>query len=347
MASNGDTITYTYSDGTSVSEDVSSVDEAVVDYCDSAGGTDGVATAGGSGGRVENATIDVSSISTLYIWVADRFRIGRYNGVAAGSFGEGNGGGSTEIAKVNTSSADSDDEPFLVASAGGGGGIGEYSETGGDGARGGNAQGIAPPAGGGSEQDGEGAIDDQNRGLVSGGTTITGGGSGPDTNGEIQVTYKNSVDIELNWTDNSTNENGFRIYRSTNLPATFPDDFTQVAETSANVTTFTDTAPKEKMEHAVTAFTAGGESAPTRSTIDPTISPPTNLSVTNSSTEDELTLSWDPVSSAAGYYIYRAQSTGSTKGQYTQVADVTSGTSYTDTNLEDGENYYYRVTSHS
>ncbi len=71
-----------------------------------------------------------------------------------------------------------------------------------------------------------------------------------------------------------------------------------------------------------------------------------DLSISDSSTEDELTLSWSSVSSADGYYVYRAQSSGSSKSDYTQIANI-STTGYTDTGLEDGEEYFYVVTSYS
>lgn len=71
-----------------------------------------------------------------------------------------------------------------------------------------------------------------------------------------------------------------------------------------------------------------------------------DLSISDSSTEDELTLSWSSVSGADGYYVYRAQSSGSSKSDYTQIANI-STTGYTDTGLEDGEKYYYVVTSYS
>jgi len=75
------------------------------------------------------------------------------------------------------------------------------------------------------------------------------------------------------------------------------------------------------------------------------LSPPTNVAITDDSTVGELTLDWDPVSNANGYYVYRAQASGSTTGDYTEVADVSSPP-YTDSDLEDGEQYYYRVASH-
>jgi len=71
---------------------------------------------------------------------------------------------------------------------------------------------------------------------------------------------------------------------------------------------------------------------------------PTNVQVIDSATEDELTIDWDTVSNATSYNVYRAQASGSTKGDYTLVAQPTSPP-YTDTGLEDGEEYYYRVTS--
>jgi len=57
-------------------------------------------------------------------------------------------------------------------------------------------------------------------------------------------------------------------------------------------------------------------------------------------------LFWSDVSGADGYRIYRAQASGSSKSDYTQIADITSP-GYTDTNVEDGEQYFYRVTSYT
>jgi len=75
-------------------------------------------------------------------------------------------------------------------------------------------------------------------------------------------------------------------------------------------------------------------------------SAPTNVQIIDDTTEDELTLGWDEVSDATGYYVYRAEQSGTTKADYTQVADVTTPP-YTDTGLEDGERYYYRVSAYN
>ena len=63
---------------------------------------------------------------------------------------------------------------------------------------------------------------------------------------------------ELTWKDNSTNEVGFKIERSSNGKT-----FTQIATVSANVTGFGDyNLPKgNKYTYRVRAYNAGGDSA--------------------------------------------------------------------------------------
>jgi hypothetical protein len=76
------------------------------------------------------------------------------------------------------------------------------------------------------------------------------------------------------------------------------------------------------------------------------LSPPSNVQITDAQTEDELTLDWDTAgTNANGYYVYRAEVSFNVASDATQVADVTNPP-YTDTGLEDGERYYYRVSSH-
>jgi len=211
MAQVGDTITYTYSNGNSVSEDVSDVDEVVVEYCDGGGGGEGVGFSagaqGGSGGRVENVTIDVSNVSTIYIWVgkaggSPSAGLGRYDGGAGSgpNYPSGGGGASSEISLSNTNQSNSSAEPFFVG-AGGGGGGGADTGTGGGGGRGGTGfgggKGVAPPAGGDGSADettpggdGDGAIASKSK--VTGGTTTKGGGSAPGNDGEVKLSF-NSV----------------------------------------------------------------------------------------------------------------------------------------------------------
>jgi hypothetical protein len=217
MAQDGDTINYTFSNNLDSNnrlipekEDISAVDEAVVNFCDGASSpTAATGNVAASGGRVENATIDVTNQSTLFIWVAGegsngiRTGKGRYQGGNNNSVTD-EGGGSTEISFSNTDQTDSSDEPFLVGAGGAQGTSDTVVPSGG--AREGqgdpsfdpddNGEGIAPPLGGsggsrsGPAEDGDGAIDDLNRGLVSGGTIIKGGGSSSTNDGEIEIFYQ-------------------------------------------------------------------------------------------------------------------------------------------------------------
>lgn len=199
MATDGDTIVYSATSGDSpTTEDISTIDEITIDYLDGAGG-EGSSWQGGSGGSVQDVTVEVSAYDTLYLWIpvgADSDpKSGRYYGETGVSF---SGAASAEIALVNTDRTDSSDEQFLAA-AGGGGGAGSSSISGHDGARGGSAEGTAPPQGGSGGAageaggDGEGAIDNLSRSIVSGGTTTTGGGAAEDTGGGAQVSFTNKA----------------------------------------------------------------------------------------------------------------------------------------------------------
>lgn len=74
------------------------------------------------------------------------------------------------------------------------------------------------------------------------------------------------------------------------------------------------------------------------------VSAPSNLTIQNN-IKYELTLDWDFVSGATKYFIYRAEQSGSSKSDYTKVAQTTNS-SYTDPELQSGEKYYYRVTAY-
>jgi len=218
MAQPGDTITYTFN-GSKTTEDISDVDEIEIDYMHGAGGGNAPPStggAGGSGGRVENATADVSSYSTLEIWVAegglgqragDRGGFGRSEGganIQGSSSYSGSGGGSTELW--------TDSNSTFIAAADAGGGAGHFGggfftsfpAGGGGGARGGVG---GPPNGvdaGGTGNGGDGGEGSSSTtetgengggelGIASGGTITKGGGFSSETDAEIQVSYKQSL----------------------------------------------------------------------------------------------------------------------------------------------------------
>jgi len=150
--------------------------------------------------------------------------------------------------------------------------------------------------------------------------------------------------IDLSWTDNSDNEDGFEVFRGTSSGS-----LNSVTTVGSNVTSYSDTGLSSdttyycRVESYTEHTTSSGSEA--SATTDPDITAPTGVTITDTSTADELTLDWTEDDNAAGYYVYRAESSGSTKSDYTQIADVTTPP-YTDTSLEDGEKFYYRVSSH-
>lgn len=56
---------------------------------------------------------------------------------------------------------------------------------------------------------------------------------------------------------------------------------------------------------------------------------------------DKLTLTWDEVSQADGYYVYRK--TDAEDAEFEQIATVTDGTSFTDYGLVPKTRYVYKV----
>jgi len=62
----------------------------------------------------------------------------------------------------------------------------------------------------------------------------------------------------------------------------------------------------------------------------------------DASVENEVLLSWSDVGNDYEYEVYRSETSGNTVSDYTSISTVNT-TTYTDTNVEDGEKYYYRI----
>jgi fibronectin type 3 domain-containing protein len=152
--------------------------------------------------------------------------------------------------------------------------------------------------------------------------------------------------LTLNWSDNSDNETGFRIYRATSQNGTY----TQIASTSATSYTNTGLSSEATYWYKVSAYNDAGESAQTAPESGTTESAPitlpnapTGLSV-GGATDSSLTLSWtDNSNNETGFRIYRS---GSQSGTYTQIA-TTSATSYTNAGLSSETTYWYKVSAYN
>ncbi|HXC69848.1 MAG TPA: metallophosphoesterase [Pyrinomonadaceae bacterium] len=100
-------------------------------------------------------------------------------------------------------------------------------------------------------------------GAIADSFRIVKGVAGPATPAaptNLVATTFSTTQINLSWTDNSSDETGFRIERCTGAGCT---NFAQVAEVGSNVTTFANTGLTKNTTYTyrVRAFNAGGNSA--------------------------------------------------------------------------------------
>jgi hypothetical protein len=163
----------------------------------------------------------------------------------------------------------------------------------------------------------------------------------------LSATTTSSNQINLAWSDNSGNEEGFRIDQSTDGGATF----TLVATTGVSATTrsMTGLSPSTTYHFRVRAFNSAGESANTNvasaTTAQETLPlAPSGLTVTAASA-NRIDLRWqDKSNNEMGFKIERC--TGSLCNSLTQIAQVGPGvTTFSDTGLSTNTIYRYRVRS--
>jgi titin len=165
----------------------------------------------------------------------------------------------------------------------------------------------------------------------------------PSAPSSLTATKVSSSRIDLSWTDNSSDETGFKIERKTGAGGTYA----QIDTLGAGVTTYESTGLSGDTEYyyRVRAYNAGGDSAYSNednATTDPGVpSSPSALSLTPVSTS-QIDLSWtDNAGNETGFEIQRK--TGAA-GSYAQIATVGENvTSYQNTGLSTDTEYYYQV----
>lgn len=154
--------------------------------------------------------------------------------------------------------------------------------------------------------------------------------------------------INLLWTDNSDNENGFYIERAVN-----GGNFVRIDSTSANVTSYSDVDvfPGDVYVYRVFAYNDSGISTSTLTAsvfITVTVLGPLNLTVDISQTS--IGISWvDNATNESGFYIERwGAGTKSGADEFVVIDSVgTNVTTYTDENVEAGVDYIYRVRAYN
>jgi subtilisin family serine protease len=162
--------------------------------------------------------------------------------------------------------------------------------------------------------------------------------------------------INLSWTDNSTNETGFRIERCAGKQAVCADaNFQQIAQLGANVISFNDTGLQAQTTYTYRArsFNATGTSAYSNSSEAATQAPPPppptapgNL-IYSVDSYSQITLSWlDMSNNEDGLRVERCTGTLASclDANFQQITQLGANvTSYTNIGLQGQTTYTYRV----
>jgi hypothetical protein len=161
----------------------------------------------------------------------------------------------------------------------------------------------------------------------------------PAAPGNLRAAAASASAVNLSWTDNSSNETGFRIERSANGSA-----FAKIATIGANVTAYSDSglAKSTTYSYRASAFNSGGSSGNSNTAMVALVAPaaPTNLTV-QVAKHGDVTLKWkDNANNETAFQIERS----STGTAFTVIARTgASTTTYHDTTAQHKQTYYYRV----
>lgn len=180
-------------------------------------------------------------------------------------------------------------------------------------------------------------------------TTTSGGGTTyPTAPSDLTAVAVSSTQIDLAWTDNANNEDGFIMERA---PA--GSGFTDYATLPANTTSWSDTsaAPSTTYYYRVSAFNSGGRTyaSPSEATTPPggggtPPAAPSNLAASAAS-DVRIDLTWsDSSSDESGFHVERSIDGSS----FAQIASTGANvSSYSDTGVAASTTYYYRVRAHN
>lgn len=160
--------------------------------------------------------------------------------------------------------------------------------------------------------------------------------------------------IILEWgPGGSSNPDEYRVYRSTS-PFDTVSEATEVGGEPVGGTSFTDTGLSNGEEYFYRVLAVDGEgdesglSDPASATPGDRTAPPAPNGLSASAGEGEIQLSWNSVDAGDldGYNVYRSQSPFSDVSGASRANDrLVSGSSFTDDEVSNGTEYFYRVTA--
>ena len=169
-------------------------------------------------------------------------------------------------------------------------------------------------------------------------TTITAATEFPAPS-DLSATAISDSEVQLAWVDNTSYETGFKIERDDG------SGFTEIATVLSDVTEYTDTALTfdQTYSYRVAAYTTGNTSSWATIIAATEFPAPTNLSATAIS-DSEIELTWtDNTGYELGFKIERDAGSG-----FTEIGTVLSDvTEYTDSGLEYGTEYTYRIAGYT
>lgn len=164
----------------------------------------------------------------------------------------------------------------------------------------------------------------------------------------LVATAASATQVNLSWTDNSSDEAGFRIERSTDAVS-----FTQVGTTAAGVRTY-DAAGLTALTaytFRVRAYNANGNSSYSNSATATTLAAPTAPAVpTLSGTASRrlATLAWTNVANETGYRVSRAtRSSGGVCGTFSVIKTLRVNVTDTMDISSNGGSFCYAVQSYN
>ena len=174
-------------------------------------------------------------------------------------------------------------------------------------------------------------------------SATTAGALGAPSN--LQATAVTSTRVDLAWTDNSTSETGFKVYRSTD-----GTNYTFLGNAAANATSYTNNSAQASTTYyyRVLAYEPGGGQSAYSNVATVTTpgvpTPPSNLTATAISST-AIALAWaDGSNNEQGFRIERSTNGNS----FSTLAWVGPNiTTYTNTGRSPGTTYWYRVRSYN
>ncbi len=178
--------------------------------------------------------------------------------------------------------------------------------------------------------------------------TATATTANPSAPGSFAATRNSEVQINLSWTDTTSDETGFKVDRCTGAGCS---DFAEITSVAAGTTTYNNTGLTygTTYTYRVRAYktaTCAWETTSGTGAATTSISAPSGLTSSSPNTT-QINLSWtDTTASETGFKIERC--TGAGCSDFAEITTVTAGTvTYQDTSVCSATTYQYRVRAYN